>query len=1741
MARAKPAATATTAAAAAAARPPAARTMRSPSKKKPSQADKNLQVADELAQRGVRVLAKVVGQTKHMKAALDVLNSARDQASPSSPALSEDAKRVDEAQRAYWRSIAIDSANCSHNSVADVQSELLSRRQLIMSNGAIDRVNTLEGVGVVVPAFIKDVVMCLQEGTDTAAVPAASSAIPTELLAEPPAEPPTAAEPPAAPKSTAKKRKLPASADQPAPKKRRPTRKPCATAEVSDTYMAYLCDAINLFNKHRNPALVSALLASIGLEIKAPHINSAAERDALLALLQQHTPPDAAAPTGGDTVAGPIAPPAALFAKLTECTVPELRLRLERLNDFRLRPLYGRRVSHVMPATRHALWTVLRSHGDVTTRRLGPLRALQNAYAELFRRTCPPVLRTRITVVVQRLRAALNLSDAEHERVSKYLEDLVCTLSRMPRRSTLALNFAYTAALEADDPAVLEALLNLLSKKACNQTFWKNLLMYLVAGRTVNNAKFNELIQAAMAVEPPTFGLERVVLNDAPSAAGDEDTEQARKERAELAAELHIAETLPARLDQPLAYAARTLRTAVINMITSTMSSHLQRLLNARLAAAQAADTASPKLRDLTGYDFQQAVYAPCTNLAQLKADLGLTDELLQLRAEVRARLQVGESASETLAPEKIAKQVHNFYLVMRFNHWMAGQLGELGVRGLKLLPIGAMKAKFVRLDKKSLLALAELTLSTPDRAALMAYKTDAPQKKADLADAKAKFDEFISPAALKKIKKLLPQEDDDDDDDDDDDNQDDNNNDNNDGKGNDARNQGIAVNSEQQLTLDEQLKQRLKELGVPEKALPHIAKYLEIWSELNALEQAAIHCMFAHVRDDNKTKKNKNKNDADEDLDWAKDASLKDAQLTAEADADAIEAGYVPASADANVDGSDDDDNDDEGNTAAAMACVGASMGAASVWAAKPKAKRLEALRHAAEHKAEVAATKAREAKAAWVEAVAAADAAAADAAAASASTSALTSTAATTAAMTATTTQAKATAARLEKARLAAARELVTAATNIAKAKTAAKVPAADTPAELAEHEAARKLVTSIAGKLAILGIDPGRTCLATVVLLLGNDRKQQFEWRLTRGQYHNDSGCTAFLRKQARWLAPLQGDFARMGADDAGLKSGQLDDLVAYNRAYLAAADKWWASALDMRVRCAAFSVHVGKQRTLSSFASRVLTLRMLLDANEATRNLDILVAYGSAGPTMKPTGRGELAVPTTGMYLAFERAVKGPHGEAVRALPSPYLENEAYSTKIDNDTEKAKLGTYRHLTLARVVPRAAASGDSPDAKPPPPLNEAAPPMEPLSEREALELLLAHVQQYCGASAAAPPAAPVAPAVNASATSNDALKVADVVAARAELARAKAEANRAGTLLRLSRAADKPARLARTDALTTAKTAVKAATRALRKAIGCAASCDAQVNAARDEVARAKTVANAAKQAAREATAAASAASNQTAAAQVEGGAAGSALQSCPMISTVKPILPNGSRNPRAPVATTLSEQVAVMEWTRRHAVRDAIRRGAPRATALRDASRRFVDVALDVLLRLLATPIADIMEYVYVGRDPSAAGVIARLAVLELQGAPRPAAWCHQPKTTKKTKQQRPSAAAATVTTEATAAAGGGSGAGGSHDVAAASVPQSSNAPAPATKSARGHARQPQPQDSSAAAVPTTAGSTQRGRQSGGDNGDGSGGGGRKPRATKPKPATAAAPAANGAPCSFSSSSSPTQAPCTLGHN
>ena len=184
--------------------------------------------------------------------------------------------------------------------------------------------------------------------------------------------------------------------------------------------------------------------------------------------------------------------------------------------------------------------------------------------------------------------------------------------------------------------------------------------------------------------------------------------------------------------------------------------------------------------------------------------------------------------------------------------------------------------------------------------------------------------------------------------------------------------------------------------------------------------------------------------------------------------------------------------------------------------------------------------------------------------------------------------------------------------------------------------------------------------------------------------RSQYYNDAGIMNNNKKIDKWDEPMKTHWANLIALGGRYKTNQSGELLIYIGWNHGVEDEWFALRFKRKYQREKFSMYGRKRSALDSYTS---SLKKELEATMARQRqslemgkgkgppavplLKIQVAYGACGPKMRPSGTGELSVPTTGMYRSFQRAFK---------KKNVVLTNEFNTTKVSWDTQLDKEKVY-----------------------------------------------------------------------------------------------------------------------------------------------------------------------------------------------------------------------------------------------------------------------------------------------------------------------------------------------------------------------------------------------------------------------------------------------------------------------------
>lgn len=205
-------------------------------------------------------------------------------------------------------------------------------------------------------------------------------------------------------------------------------------------------------------------------------------------------------------------------------------------------------------------------------------------------------------------------------------------------------------------------------------------------------------------------------------------------------------------------------------------------------------------------------------------------------------------------------------------------------------------------------------------------------------------------------------------------------------------------------------------------------------------------------------------------------------------------------------------------------------------------------------------------------------------------------------------------------------------------------------------------------------VLGLDPGRTFLATIVFIDENGKR--VVWKLSRGQYYIDSCILSENLKKTCRYNHFKPHFATLTSEGGGIRASSSAQVKSYIQQYSMFESQWWIVALKRSESRSSMQSYIGKRKALDSFFARV---RKDADAlMKKYKKNKVILAYGAAGINMSATGRGEAAVPTSGTYAAACRVFQGEDSEV-----SPIQED--FTTKVSYVTGEAFENVYKRFDL------------------------------------------------------------------------------------------------------------------------------------------------------------------------------------------------------------------------------------------------------------------------------------------------------------------------------------------------------------------------------------------------------------------------------------------------------------------------
>jgi hypothetical protein len=220
------------------------------------------------------------------------------------------------------------------------------------------------------------------------------------------------------------------------------------------------------------------------------------------------------------------------------------------------------------------------------------------------------------------------------------------------------------------------------------------------------------------------------------------------------------------------------------------------------------------------------------------------------------------------------------------------------------------------------------------------------------------------------------------------------------------------------------------------------------------------------------------------------------------------------------------------------------------------------------------------------------------------------------------------------------------------------------------------------TMVGDYLVLGVDPGRVQLVTIVCIDQKGKKNV--WSLSRGQYYTEGKIISENRKQARRYAVLKPRFAELAQNGGSLRASSSEEIRRYLASYATFEKEWWSVAFQRAESRAKMQRYIAKKSVIAKFFSKVQKEAKALLA--PGQKLD--VAWGAAGVNMASTGKGEAAVPTGGVYKVAQRMF-GKDPDTGKDIVTP--ECEDYTTQVNWDTGTKYEKVFKKYSTAGVWSR------------------------------------------------------------------------------------------------------------------------------------------------------------------------------------------------------------------------------------------------------------------------------------------------------------------------------------------------------------------------------------------------------------------------------------------------------------------
>jgi hypothetical protein len=278
----------------------------------------------------------------------------------------------------------------------------------------------------------------------------------------------------------------------------------------------------------------------------------------------------------------------------------------------------------------------------------------------------PPDMKSskKICIVKCALKSAMALNEKDFEAFSGDVEKFVRIVSMMMRRASLALSFHMTKLAAADEP-----IPDFYDNDKVKDTFWKNWLKIGIDDVYPDTASKISYLKIEHV-------LGKIIDKNSNSLA-------------------IYAKEYPMHFDQILGYAGHTLKTVVTNNAWVPLFNRLARLTKKTLKALKVD-------KSITTYKVMSVIRSEIQEMQDWP------EPLQKYVSEVRMRLEAG--AGERLY-DKYGYEEVTFGVMFKFNYWMQTRFEALEVKRMKLMPIFGVGRVHVRLDTRTLMAIANKIL----------------------------------------------------------------------------------------------------------------------------------------------------------------------------------------------------------------------------------------------------------------------------------------------------------------------------------------------------------------------------------------------------------------------------------------------------------------------------------------------------------------------------------------------------------------------------------------------------------------------------------------------------------------------------------------------------------------------------------------------------------------------------------------------------------------------------------------------------------------------------------------------------------------------------------------------------------------------------------------------------------------------------------------------------------------------